>query len=173
MSLERDAIAGMRAPVSGYQCRNSSGMWANDANPEREENAVRRHHRVIVERRGETTVALIESRDLHGPRADALQLFKPLGVLKVEIQRERLDVGRVWPRVSRKRSMVSRSVGSTPVEPERSIMRAGMWLFQKDIGNCPTKTWFIEPSTSACASHGEPKWPGADEGRKRVCMNWA
>ena len=54
--------------------------------------------------------------------------------------------------------MVSRPVGSRcQSHPERSIIPAGMCLFQKDIG-CPTTTWST-PSSWACAAMARPNGP--------------
>src|SRR5262245_38257523 len=61
-----DRIAGMRAPLSRYECRQLIGNLRKRCKPKRQENAIGRHHRTVIECRDKTTVALIQSHDLRG-----------------------------------------------------------------------------------------------------------
>src|SRR5262249_37145441 len=89
------AVAGVRAEFDREQCRQFVGDVGKRSETGGEQHPLRRQHRTIVQPRLETTVALVESRDTQRSRMDVVNLLKPLGVLQVEVQRERLDVGRL------------------------------------------------------------------------------
>src|SRR5215471_1145711 len=88
------AVAGMRAEFGRDQCRQFVGNVGKRSETESEQHPLGRQHCTIVQARLETTVALVESRDTQRSRMNIVHLLKPLGVLQVEAQRERLDVGR-------------------------------------------------------------------------------
>ena len=80
----------MRDPRGWHHCRKVARDVRKRREPEREQYAIGSHDRAVVERCRETTVCVVESRHLPGPRFDAFHLFEPLRVLEIETERERL-----------------------------------------------------------------------------------
>src|SRR5262249_44277631 len=89
------AVAGVRAEFGREQCCQFVGDVGKRSETGGEQHPVRRQYGTIVQARLETAVALVESRDTQRSRMDVVHLLEPLGVLQVEVERERLDVGRL------------------------------------------------------------------------------
>ena len=166
-SAERDTIAGMGAPVSGHQRRKLVRDAGKRQETERQEDAVRPHHRAVVQGRRETTVALIQSRNPRRPRTDVLHPFEPLGVLQVEVQRERLDVGRgLAAHLEKALDGVAFRGVKVPVATRAEHHAFGHvalperhWSPEQDV---------VDTSLSGVDGHGQSKWPGADDEKRGV-----
>src|SRR5262249_16941316 len=127
-----------------------------------EQYPLRRQHCTIVQARLETTVALVESRDTQRSRMDVVHLLKPLGVLQVEAERERLDVGRLLA-ACLKKALEGMSLHriQVPVTPGAKEHRCRNVAFPK-IHGLP-EHHMIDAKLSGLDRHGEAEWSCADD----------